>query len=306
MSAGFIPAELHERFTYLASQPDVTTIHTQGLEAQVYEPLVILNPHKIWLHKHSRVDALTKLEGGEGIYLGAWVHLASFVHVLGGGMFIAEEGSSCGSGARIITGSNIPGPGRGCSAIDPGAVIKRSYVWLKRNSVVFAGATVLPGVTIGEGAVVAAGAVVTRDVPDGEVWGGIPAAPLKKQHKYPIIAPEDCGIREATYEEGGAHGRMMHSLWNVAGEREWSDEDQTELMIALRTVSSRSPLTDRDYTVLDRLYNFLGGQTRAEVPEMSRSSAFVPVDPSGGDHTDTRFVDSQAELYGWDGGNVLP
>jgi len=36
-------------------------------------------------------------------------------------------------------------------------------------------AIILPGVRIGKGAVVAAGAVVTKDIPDFEVWGGIPA-----------------------------------------------------------------------------------------------------------------------------------
>lgn len=36
-------------------------------------------------------------------------------------------------------------------------------------------AIILPGVTIGNGAIVAAGAVVTKDIPDYEVWGGVPA-----------------------------------------------------------------------------------------------------------------------------------
>lgn len=36
-------------------------------------------------------------------------------------------------------------------------------------------AIILPGVKIGKGAVVAAGAVVTKDIPDFEIWGGVPA-----------------------------------------------------------------------------------------------------------------------------------
>lgn len=34
---------------------------------------------------------------------------------------------------------------------------------------------ILPGVTIGDRCVIAAGSVVGRDVPDGQVWGGVPA-----------------------------------------------------------------------------------------------------------------------------------
>ncbi|RTZ00895.1 antibiotic acetyltransferase [Flavobacterium sp. RSP49] len=49
------------------------------------------------------------------------------------------------------------------------------HVWLAANCIV------LQGVTIGKHAVIVAGAVVTKDVPDGEIWGGIPAKFLKKR-----------------------------------------------------------------------------------------------------------------------------
>jgi acetyltransferase-like isoleucine patch superfamily enzyme len=38
-----------------------------------------------------------------------------------------------------------------------------------------AGSAVMPGTRIGTGAVIAANAVVTHDVPDYEIWGGVPA-----------------------------------------------------------------------------------------------------------------------------------
>lgn len=50
---------------------------------------------------------------------------------------------------------------------------------IKEGAWLATGVTVLDGVTIGKNAVVAAGAVVTQNIPDFEVWGGIPAKRIK-------------------------------------------------------------------------------------------------------------------------------
>jgi len=54
---------------------------------------------------------------------------------------------------------------------------KNSFGPVTIGDYVFIGprAIILPGVTIGRGAVVAAGAVVTKNIPDFEIWGGVPA-----------------------------------------------------------------------------------------------------------------------------------
>lgn len=48
-------------------------------------------------------------------------------------------------------------------------VIIDDHVWIASR------VTILPGVHIGRGAVIAAGAVVSKDVPELEIWGGVPA-----------------------------------------------------------------------------------------------------------------------------------
>jgi len=46
-------------------------------------------------------------------------------------------------------------------------------VWIGAN------VCVLPGVTINRGAVIGAGSVVTKNVPEYEIWGGVPAAKMR-------------------------------------------------------------------------------------------------------------------------------
>lgn len=52
-------------------------------------------------------------------------------------------------------------------------------VWIGRNS------TIMRGVKIGDGSIIAAGSVLTKSVPSGEIWGGVPARKIKNRFKEP-------------------------------------------------------------------------------------------------------------------------
>jgi acetyltransferase-like isoleucine patch superfamily enzyme len=58
--------------------------------------------------------------------------------------------------------------------------LKAAPVCIEDGAWIGSGVTILPGVIIGERAVIAAGAVVTKNVPPGGIWGGIPAKQLKE------------------------------------------------------------------------------------------------------------------------------
>lgn len=57
-------------------------------------------------------------------------------------------------------------------------------VKIGNNVVIGAHTIICQPVTIGDDVVIAAGAVVTKDIPSGEVWGGVPAKFIKKVEGY--------------------------------------------------------------------------------------------------------------------------
>jgi acetyltransferase-like isoleucine patch superfamily enzyme len=74
-------------------------------------------------------------------------------------------------GAEVVT-MNDNTMGRGVSEYSGPRIKKRARVGCN--------ATILPGVVIGEDAIVGAGAVVTKDIPDGQTYVGVPAAPIRR------------------------------------------------------------------------------------------------------------------------------
>ena len=120
----------------------------------------------LWLG--SQADGLGSITLGESAYIGPYSYLGA-CH----GLTIGSN-SMIGAHCYLITvnhrtENNVPYAAQGYVG---GDIILGDNVWLG------AGVVVLPGVSIGDGAVVGAGAVVTKNVPAGETWGGVPAAPL--------------------------------------------------------------------------------------------------------------------------------
>lgn len=149
----------------------------------IFEPCIILKPEMVQIAKTARVDSHTKLEGGKGLKIGEFVHIASFSHLnIGGGETIFEDHSGCSSGVRIASAY----PDLSYLYISAAEPFEHRHVVYCRTricsyAILFMGALVLPGRTIGEGAVVAAGAVVVDDVAPWTVVAGNPARKIKSR-----------------------------------------------------------------------------------------------------------------------------
>lgn len=125
----------------------------------------------------ARVDSFCKIEGGLGVTLGEYVHIASYSHInVGGGQVIFEDHSGCSTHV-CIGGASPDWSFLYISASEPEEHrhVRRYTTRICAYAVLFMGVIVLPGVTIGEGAVVRPGAIVTKDVAPWCIVQGNPA-----------------------------------------------------------------------------------------------------------------------------------
>ena len=106
---------------------------------------------------------------GENTWIGQYNNLRASEHasiVIGRDCLISQFCTLVGANHQTAPGLPV---GQQLMASKKRGVRLGDGVWLG------AGVTVLAGVTIGDGSVVGAGSVVTKDIPNNEIWVGVPA-----------------------------------------------------------------------------------------------------------------------------------
>ena len=133
-----------------------------------------------------------------GVKVGKNVRICSSVTILGSGQLRIGENTWIGHDALIIASADIDiganvniAPrvfvGTGTHQIDITGISiagqgESMPIKIGDGSWICANSTLMAGVSVGKHSVVAAGAVVLQDVPDYELWAGVPAC--RKQSYY--------------------------------------------------------------------------------------------------------------------------
>lgn len=116
---------------------------------------------------HPRAAISSTAGIGRGVFVGANAFIGPKARVGNGAIInngaIVEHECVIGSYAHVASGAVLSGG-----------------VQVGEGTLIGAGAVVRPWQKVGKWCVIGAGAVVTRDVPDGETWVGVPAAPMEK------------------------------------------------------------------------------------------------------------------------------
>lgn len=145
---GCVPSHHVRRFFYRLAGMKIGKGSTLHMRGRIYDPRHISIGEDTIVGEMFSLDGRKQLKNSEGgIEIGKHVDIASQVMVWTSQHDLSDPDMKAIE-AKVTIGDYV--------FIGPRAII-------------------LPGVTIGRGAVVAAGAVVTKDIPEGKMFGGVPA-----------------------------------------------------------------------------------------------------------------------------------
>lgn len=180
------------------SRIELEDFHSVGSNVRIYPGARVFGREHIRLGSNVIIDDFVFIYATAPMFIGSYVHIASFCSITGGGVVVMEDFSGLSSGVRIISGSEDFLGGGLTNPTVPEAFrrVHRSYVRIGRHAIIGANAVIFPGVTVAEGCAVGAGALVNRSLAPWGVCVGSPARRVKTRPQALIESAEQGLMRE--------------------------------------------------------------------------------------------------------------
>jgi acetyltransferase-like isoleucine patch superfamily enzyme len=161
-----------------------------GEGVKIYPLAKIVKPEVIEIGDHSMIDDFTFINGGVGIRMGRYVHIACFAGIVGGGELIVGDYAVVGYGSRLITGTDTYHGGKRMSSASPAEQrnMTRGTITIENDAFIGTNVVVHPNVRIGEGAIIGSNSLVLKDV---EPWSISVGSPCRKIGERPRVTVED-------------------------------------------------------------------------------------------------------------------
>ena len=152
-----------------------------GDNTTVYPLAKIVGAENIEIGSNVIIDDFVFIAARGPLYIGNYVHIASFTSITGGGACCLEDFSGLSSGVRVLTGSDdfLGGSLTNPTVPEEFRSVTRSQVVIKAHAIIGANTVILPGVTVGVGAAVGAASVVRKDLQPWAVYTGTPAKRIR-------------------------------------------------------------------------------------------------------------------------------
>lgn len=153
---------------------------------------VVHNGTNLSIGEHSQIDDFVFINAGNRCVIGSFVHISSFVSIIGGGEFTMEDFSGLSAGCRVITGSDdFTGP------FMTNPTIPREFtsyliskVAIGKHVIVGTNTVIFPGVTIGDGVAIGAGCFVRKDLKPWGIYSGEPLRKIGERNRSEILEKE--------------------------------------------------------------------------------------------------------------------
>lgn len=153
----------------------------------------VVNGKNITIGAHTRIDVDTVLVAGHPIEIGKYIHISFACHFSAAGApIILEDFASVASRVSIYTATDDFREGYLTNPQVPFEMrnVRTGSVVFRKHAVIGCGGTILPDVELGYGASVGAMSLVSRSVPSGMVYAGIPARQIGLRPLYRLMAFE--------------------------------------------------------------------------------------------------------------------